>query len=336
MAGRPLRFLALTAAGWMAMRVVALWPSMDGDTTLIDVVAPPALAMTDAPVAIRTAPPVARANAAESLPVRHPQIPLARKSSATPSVSAPPVLDHITLALDAPSPVTAPVIDRRLPGIAPPLGPTPPSSTSRLSGSAWLIARGGSNRSLLGGQLGASQAGVRLLYALGDARRLFLTARVATPLPGRGREAAMGVEWRPARSPVRFVAEQRVALSGGRGGPSVLAIGGIGPTRVVADVDLEAYGQAGGIVRDRLEGFADGAARIARPMARIGPARLDLGMGAWGGIQRDAGRLDIGPTIGLSVPIARRTIRLTIDWRERIAGSARPDSGPALSLGIDF
>jgi hypothetical protein len=29
-------------------------------------------------------------------------------------------------------------------------------------------------------------------------------------------------------------------------------------------------------------------------------------------------------------------VRLSIDWRQRIAGRARPGSGPALSIGSDF
>lgn len=221
--------------------------------------------------------------------------------------------------------ITSPL---RLPPIA---APRP-----RLAVSTWLIARGGSGGTLLGGQLGGSQAGARLTYALGQARRVALAARIATPLAGRGREAALGVEWQPTRAPIRLVAEQRLSLDGGRGGPTLMAIGGIGPTPVVAGFRLESYAQAGAIARDGVEAFADGAARLTRPVASLGDATLDLGVGGWGAAQRGAARLDVGPSIGLVVPVDRHAVRLTLDYRRRIAGDARPGSGVALSIGGDF
>jgi len=53
-------------------------------------------------------------------------------------------------------------------------------------------------------------------------------------------------------------------------------------------------------------------------------------------VQRGAARLDIGPSLGLALPLGTRTLRLAADWRQRIAGPSRPNSGPALSLGTDF
>lgn len=214
---------------------------------------------------------------------------------------------------------------------------TPPNGPSRWSASAWLLVRGGTGA---GGavpvsQLGGAQAGVRVSYALDTTRRLALTARVSAPLHGQGREAAAGVSWRPTRAPVTLIAEQRVSLDGGRGGPALFAIAGLNPTPIAAGFRVEAYGEAGAIKRDRVEPFADGAARLSRPITS-GPVRVDLGLGAWGGAQRGATRLDIGPSIGASVPVARHTLRLTLDWRERVAGGAKPTSGPALTLGTDF
>ena len=72
------------------------------------------------------------------------------------------------------------------------------------------------------------------------------------------------------------------------------------------------------------------------PAAGPSRFRIDFGAGIWGSAQRGAARLDIGPTIGVAVPIARRAIRLSADWRERIAGDARPGSGPAFTIGSDF
>ena len=184
-------------------------------------------------------------------------------------------------------------------------------------------------------QLGGAQAGVRLSYALDAARRLALTARVSTPLQGPGRELGLGVAWRPTRAPVTLIAEQRVSLDGERGGPALFAVAGLNPTPVAAGFRVEAYGEAGAVKRDRILMFADGAARLAHPLNK-GPLRLDFGVGAWGGAQTGATRLDIGPSLGASLPVAHRSLRLTLDWRERVAGGAKPGSGPALTLGTDF
>jgi hypothetical protein len=221
--------------------------------------------------------------------------------------------------------------------LPPPLVPTPIArGRTRLAGSAWLLARSGPASLLDTGQLGASQAGLRLTYALGTARRLALAARLSAPMKGRGREAALGLDWQPTRLPLRLIAEQRVSLDGGRGGPTVGIIGGYGPADIAPGVRLEAYGQAGAIARDGIETFVDTAARLTHPVAHLAGRRIDLGLGSWASAQRGARRVDLGPTLGIALPVATKTIRLNLDWRQRIAGEARPGSGPALSIGSDF
>lgn len=229
--------------------------------------------------------------------------------------------------------------------IAAPFRPIPVQpGQSRLTASVWLLARGGPAGTLSGGQLGASQAGIRVTYALGESRRFALAARLAAPLAGRGREAALGVEWQPTRWPVRFIAEQRFVLDGGHGGPTLGVIGGYGPAEIAPGVRFETYAQAGAIARartgdaiaGRIEGFVDAAARLTHPIATLGRSRFDGGVGAWASAQRGAERLDIGPTLGLALPIQAKSFRLSLDWRERIGGAARPGSGPALSIGTDF
>lgn len=261
----------------------------------------------------------------------------------TPSAARPSPI-RFAAAWDGSDRPSTPPSSRQPEPIAsePPLLPGLPSLTpshgrSRWSASAWLLLREGTGA---GGavpvsQLGGAQAGVRVSYALDAARRLALTARVSAPLHGQGSEAAAGVSWRPTRAPVTLIAEQRVSLDGGRGGPTLFVIAGLNPTPVAAGFRVEAYGEGGAIKRDRVEAFADGAARLTRPVTR-GPLHIDLGVGAWGGAQRGATRVDIGPSVGASVPVARRTLRLTLDWRERVAGGAKPASGPALTLGTDF
>ena len=77
--------------------------------------------------------------------------------------------------------------------------------------------------------------------------------------------------------------------------------------------------------------FADGAARGGVP---LGP--VEIGGGVWGAAQPGAARLDAGPQMSLPLPAAGANLRLSADWRFRLAGDAAPGSGPALTLGADF
>ena len=116
-----------------------------------------------------------------------------------------------------------------------------------------------------------------------------------------------------------------------------MVIAGLNPLPIAAGFRLEAYAQGGAILRGgRTEAFGDGALRLARPVASIGHAILDVGAGAWAAGQRGATRVDVGPSLGLRLPVAGRDVRLSVDWRQRVAGRASPNSGPALSIGSDF
>lgn len=205
-----------------------------------------------------------------------------------------------------------------------------PRGLSPWSGSAWAIVRGqGRSGGVATPQLGGSQAGVRIAYALGD--HLAIAARAAGALATRQQEAAIGVEWRPGTLPLRVVAEQRIGVARARGGPALGLVGGVDDRPLPLGLTLDGYAQAGVIARDGGEGYADGAVRVGRAIGK-----LDLSLGAWGAAQRRAARLDVGPSIALAVPVAQRRVRLSLDWRARVAGDARPASGLALSLGTDF
>jgi len=327
MNGKPLRFLGVTIGAWALARVAML----AGDAAPL-----PALVRALAPAAAAAVPrfaPIARRGEA-ALPI-----------GAWPitAVASPPSIEHPTRPAVVPpqrppaqTPAAPPAAMDGVPALPPPLVPTPfARSPGRFAGSLWAIGRGaGSDRSVPGAQLGGSQVGVRVTYALGEARRLALAARVSTPLEGRGREAAAGIEWRPVDAPVRLIAERRWSLDGGRGGPTVMVVAGLPPTRI-GPLSAEAYAQAGAIARGQVDGFADGAARLSA-LLPTGRLKLDLGIGAWGGAQPGAARLDIGPSLGVGVPVGGRRVRVTLDWRQRIAGRARPGSGPAVSIGSDF
>ena len=89
---------------------------------------------------------------------------------------------------------------------------------------------------------------------------------------------------------------------------------------------------SGARVSDTREAFVDGAARLGVPIARD----LSIGVGAWGAAQPGAARIDVGPQMSYRLPAFGETVRLAADWRIRIAGDARPVSGPALTLSTDF
>ncbi len=332
--GRPLRFLALALGGWVMVRVALLLPEVaslppsDMIPRVIEVLVPKVAAAVFAGQRVPPRVAIVPYGAVAPLMVFKPRP--WQSPTATPQVSVPRDLPDLPAAAETqthtqtyaiPSPVAPPLVA---------------NGRSRLSGSAWLLARGGLAGTVSGGQLGASQGGLRLAYALGSQRKVALVARVATPLKGAGREAAFGIEWQPTRLPIRLVAEQRFALDGGRGGPTIGVIAGYGPADVAPGLRLEAYGQVGAIGRDGIEGFVDASGRLTHPIGTLAGAKVDVGVGVWGSAQRDAERFDIGPSIAAALPVAHKTIRLTLDWRERIAGGARPGSGPALSIGSDF
>ena len=334
--GRPLRFLLLVTVGWIGTRTLMLWPT--GVRTAIPAmvrggsIVPQAAAVI---MAIRTPIAVTSSSTPSFVAALPPRLTVMRESSGVPNAT------FVAWSAPAQKKPPAPASEVRKPQLIAGL-PTslnrPTPYRSRFFGSAWLFARDGSGTvgAVPGAQLGGAQAGVRLAYALTEDRRVAIAARAASPLGKGMRELALGVEWQPSRLPLRIVAEQRFALNEGRGGPSLSVVGGAGPVPIVAGFNLEGYGQAGVIGRDKGEAFVDGAVRLARPIAKICGIQLDLGGGAWAAAQKDASRLDIGPSLSARLPIGPQPVRLSLDWRQRIAGNARPDSGAVLTLGADF
>jgi hypothetical protein len=61
--------------------------------------------------------------------------------------------------------------------------------------------------------------------------------------------------------------------------------------------------------------------------------RFSAGFGVWGGAQPGLYRVDAGPRLTMRV---RKNVKLHVDWRQKLAGNARPGSGPALTLAGDF
>lgn len=326
--GRPLYFLTVVIGGWIGARTALLWPVQEIAPALIGAVAPAAAAepARKGMAHPRRIVPVTHRLAAAPAPSS-----LLARPSATAPLAAKPASGSPPARFEPPAAAVASPPDPL------PAGSDPPpvfrtSPRSRWSGSAWAILRPDGRATPFVSQLGGSQAGGRLAYAIDGARRLALYARVSTAIDSPQREGAVGVDWRPTRLPIHLIAERRIGIEGVRSGTAIGAVGGIGPTPIAGPVRIEGYAQGGMIVRERAEGFVDGSLRFTLPVA----TRLDLGLGVWGGAQQGASRADVGPTIGLSLPVAGRGVRLSADWRQRVAGDARPGSGPAVSLGFDF
>lgn len=346
--GRPLRFLLLVLGGWIGLRLYLLWPVPEGVARQATRARAPSWAAAresapfwPVPMAARyrtTLPEAVAAVGPRASGPRHVAVtPAAIAQVASRSSASPPLPAASAPALDAAA-APAPGYVLALLGLVR-YGAAEPAPdlprTSRWSASVWAIARGGAQAaSVTTPQLGGSQAGVRVAYALGD--RVALAARAASALGVVQKDAAVGIEWRPTRLPLRLVAEQRIGIERARGGASLGVVGGVSELPLAAGFRLDGYGQAGVIARDDAEGYADGAVRAARVVAKRGGVTLDLGLGAWGAAQRGAARLDAGPSIAAVVPVAGRRVRVSLDWRQRIAGDARPGSGPALSIGGDF
>jgi len=210
----------------------------------------------------------------------------------------------------------------------------PADRLDRLQFGAWALLRGrpGSGALASGGTLGGSQAGARLTYALD--RRVALSLRSSSPVGGsQGGEIAAGVRLTPfATIPISLTAERRQAIgrySTGRSAFALFLEGGVYRRPLVSNFFLDAYGQAGAVGARSRDLFVDGSFTVLRPVY----GRFSAGLGAWGGYQPGIYRIDLGPRVSMRV---RRNVRVDLDWRQRLAGTAEPGSGPAVTLAADF
>jgi hypothetical protein len=220
---------------------------------------------------------------------------------------------------------------------AAPVPPIDPHKLDRLQLSSWALLRNQQtgtavSRSLAsGGQLGASQGGVRLIYNID--RRIGVAARFSSEVGRRGGEAALGIRVRPLVSvPVWITAERRQAVGKYGGGRSDFALfmeGGLYQQPLPWDFALDGYLQGGVVGLKTRDLFIDGAVTVSRPVYR----QFSAGFGIWGGAQPGLYRVDAGPRITMRV---RNNLKVHVDWRQKLAGNARPGSGPVLTLAGDF
>ena len=226
-----------------------------------------------------------------------------------------------------PAPQSAPV-----PAAAPVF--IPQKHLDRLQLDTWAMLRRepGTGSLASGGVLGGSQTGARLTYAFD--RRFAASLRASSPVGGAsGGEVAAGVRVTPIPSiPISFTAERRQAVgkfSTGRSAFALFAEGGVYQRPLGWNLFLDGYAQAGVVGFRSRDLFADGGMTVSRPVYD----RFSAGFGVWGGYQPGLYRVDAGPRVSMRV---RRNVSVHLDWRQRVAGTALPGSGPAVTLGANF
>jgi hypothetical protein len=351
----PIRFLALVVAGWGAVRAVTLGAVPGFTVSYAKQLHPSA----PAPIVATQFPPLPPVGAmaapwpAEVQPASMPFQPPAQRvyfpAYYAPSPTAlqpiaprpdwrlPTWSDAETPDFYSPVPTVEALAALPPPLVSRPVLPLQPKSVPKLDRwqlSSWALLRGPSTPGALatGGTLGGSQGGARLTYAFN--RWLSASLRTSSPLGGsRGAEVAGGVRFTPFRSiPVAFTLERRQAISphgGGRSDFALFAEGGLYRQPMPWKFALDAYVQAGIVGLSARDPFIDGAFAFTRPIK----GRFSAGFGFWGGYQPGLYRIDAGPRISVRL---RDNIYAHVDWRQRLAGTASPASGPALTLAADF
>lgn len=229
----------------------------------------------------------------------------------------------------------------------------PKAGAVRWSADGWLLVRPSGNGFGLpgaglpgavipGGIYGGSQTGLVLRYRLAPNSPLrptmYLRASSGVDRP-RGEELAAGFSLRPVpRLPAALMVEGRLTrtLGGTIIRPAAALVSELPPARLPLGVRAEAYVQAGYVGGRGGTAFVDGQARAERGLIDAGGFALRAGGGVWGGAQRGARRLDIGPTATLSLRLGQVGTRVSADYRFRVAGAAAPGSGPVVTVSAGF
>ncbi len=341
MRGRHFGFLGTLCMVWITARVGFL-------SVLPDITAAPITG---------GAPKVIVTPASNDLAANHVALGLAGSENCCPQ-RRPPVLRNRSLAAIPPDIFPQmPTVDR----IALSFSPGQPAATAQPI-TPWPLPRQGAQPSKLNfyaysffrsnaqaggpvstGQYGGSQSGFVATYGLArfpDGKghsRLALLARgaIAHEEPGE-RELAAGLRWQPSpHVPLTVTAERRFRNARSDALAIYLA-GGKSQVALPLRFRLDAFAQAGLVSGNDGGPFFDVVTRAERDLATVAKAPVTLGGGVWSGGQEGIFRVDAGPTVGTQIPVGNARLRVNADWRFRIAGDARPASGPALTLSTSF
>lgn len=123
--------------------------------------------------------------------------------------------------------------------------------------------------------------------------------------------------------------------------PAAYAVTQFSPQKLPLGFALDAYGAAGYVGGDASTYFLDGQAAVTRRLVQIGKpgggsTEVSVGVGVWGGAQEGVSRVDVGPTLRFDVDIGKIPARVSVDYREQVAGDAEPDSGVAATVSTRF
>ena len=294
-----------------------------------------------APLAAPTTspPPLPAASTAETAQRLSPRVAAAHQELWLEAMSLLPADPALAMA--------APAVLRPLPFAA--TGAAAP----RWSADGWLLLRSGGNifnapgaglpgAVIPAGFYGGSQSGLILRYFLAPGSKLnpalYVRGSSGIERP-RGEEVALGFSFRPIPGlPVRLMTEGRVTrtTSGTIIRPAAALVSELPPARLPLGTRAEAYVQAGYVGGRGSTAFVDGQARLEKPLVHAIGFELRAGGGVWGGVQRGASRLDVGPTATVSFHLGPVTTRLSADYRWRVGGNAAPGSGPVVTLSAGF
>lgn len=348
--GQPLLTLFVLLGGWIALRTV-LWQSPFARAigpAAIAAISPRKPARQDAPPQTDHLVAVASSvHRSSGVPSQTAAWAIAAEPQAAPITSVP--LELVppgdpdvppAFARSANAPTSTPAAAP----FQPVLPPREASKSGRWSADAWVLAREDTTAAVTSGRgsYGQSQAGVVVRYRLAPASGLRPSAylRASQALAGaKESEAALGLSARPIPGvPVSAAAELRATRIGGavHFRPAVYAVSELPPLRLPLDIAAEAYAQAGYVWGDYRTAFIDGQLRTERPIVRFEYSELRVGAGAWGGAQKGAARLDVGPSATLATKLGPAPLRISLDWRFRVAGNANPASGPSLTVAAGF
>lgn len=239
----------------------------------------------------------------------------------------------------------APLMEKPAPSASPILGEGLTPQRWRMDG--WLVLRPGNGLNAEGGirpaSYGGSQIGAvaafRLAPGSSSSPSAYVRASKALVQDGE-REVSAGVALRPLRGlPVAVHAEARVTDRIGAKAevrPAVFLVSGADDIALPKGVTARYYAQAGYVGGRFATGFADGAVVAERQLARSDFGNVAIGAGVWGGAQRGAARLDIGPSVTARVSLGDIAARVEADYRWRVAGQAQPGNGGVLTLSTGF
>jgi hypothetical protein len=188
--------------------------------------------------------------------------------------------------------------------------------------------------------LGGSQLGFRSSFTLARAQQFSVSAsfRAYRSLRENDANVALGLMARlDGGFPVELILERRVALEADARSAWALGLaGGTYAENLPLGFELDAYFQTGIVGLVRRELYADASIGASQPVKLGRDWSLSVGGMAWISGQADLSRFDVGPRASVALPVRRGTGRISLAWRQRIFGDARPSSGPAVTLGIDF